>query len=274
MAAQRPVFFISDRTGLTAETLGHSLLTQFESIRFQTNTIPFVKTRERAEQVLADLNRITEETGVRPVVFSTVVDDEVRTVLRGANVQFCDFFETFVGPLEKELGIASSHTVGKSYTGPGQKGYNARIDAVHFALANDDGAVVKNYDRADVIITGVSRIGKTPTCFALAMQYGVFAANYPLDEYDLDTTQLPKVLQPYRDKLFGLTINAEVLQKIRTERRPGSKYAQFEQCETEVRKTERMFRAERIPFINTTTTSIEEIATRIIHGKGLKRRFE
>jgi regulator of PEP synthase PpsR (kinase-PPPase family) len=272
MTQKRTVFFISDRTGITAETLGHSLLTQFPVV-FEQVTLPFVDSPERARLALRQIEEANHANGERSIVFSTVIDDEVRGILRSAKAVLFDFFETFIAPLEQELKVPSSHMVGRSHGLVDNTMYDVRIDAMNYALNHDDGITTHHYSQADVILVGVSRTGKTPACIYLALQYGVYAANYPLTEEDLEAGGLPKVLEPYRSKLYGLTIRPERLEKIRNERRPNSRYASLRQCQYEVARAETMFARERIPFINTTTMSIEEISTTILHERKLKRRL-
>jgi len=273
MEKSRTVFFVSDRTGITAETLGHSLLTQFEGIRFRQVTVPFISTVDKAKAFVERVNRTAEEEGVRPVIFSTLITDDAREIVSRANCLFLDFFDAFIGPLERDLGLKSSHTAGRAHGMHDMTTYTTRIDAMNFALANDDGVTTRNYERADVVLIGVSRSGKTPTCLYLALHYGLFAANYPLTEEDLETGRFPGPLLPHRHKLYGLTIDAGRLQQIRTERRPDSRYASSAQVNLELRQAEELYRKMGIPFIDTTNCSIEEIATTIIHETGIKRRF-
>lgn len=270
-STKRTVFFISDRTGITAETLGHSLLTQFP-VTFEQITLPFVDSPERAKLALEQIEEANRASGERSIVFSTVIDDEVRAILRSAKAVVFDFFETFIAPLEQELKVPSSHMVGRSHGLVDNIMYDARIDAMNYALNHDDGVTTRHYTQADVILVGVSRTGKTPACIYLALQYGVYAANYPLTEDDLDAGGLPKLLDPYRSKLYGLTIRPERLDQIRNERRPNSRYASLRQCQYEIARAEAIFTKAGIPFINTTTMSIEEIATTILHERRLKRR--
>lgn len=273
MEKSRTVFFVSDRTGITAETLGHSLLTQFEGIRFRQVTVPFISTVDKATAFVERVNKTAEEEGSRPIIFSTLITDDAREIVSRANCLFLDFFDAFIGPLERDLGLKSSHTAGRAHGMHDMANYTTRIDAMNFALANDDGVTTRNYERADVVLIGVSRSGKTPTCLYLALHYGLFAANYPLTEEDLETGRFPEPLLPYRHKLYGLTIDAGRLQQIRTERRPDSRYASSAQVNLELRQAEELYRKMGIPFIDTTNCSIEEIATTIIHETGIKRRF-
>lgn len=268
---RRTVFFISDRTGITAETLGHSLITQFEDFQFEQITLPFVDTLEKAHDANARIAQAHAEDGARPVIFATIIQDDVREVIQQSEGFTMDFVQTFIGPLEAELGEQSSHTVGRSHGVKDQKEYNLRIESVNFALQFDDGMKPKGYDRADVILVGVSRSGKTPTCLYMAMQFGIRAANYPLTEEDLEHGKLPPLLEQHRHKLVGLTIEPKRLQSIRAKRRPDSSYAENDQCLREVRAAERLFQMEKIPFLNSTTSSIEEMASKVIAMLNLKR---
>ena len=270
---KRTVFLISDRTGITVEMLGHALLTQFEDVEFERINCPFVDSAEKITAVVEQINRAAEHDAGRPLVFSSLVDPELRQqVGRCAGVVF-DLFDAFIHPLESELGMQSSHTVGRSHGMGVYATYKTRIDAVNFVLANDDGASTHHYPDADILLIGVSRSGKTPTCLYLALHYGILAANYPLTEDDLGTNRLPETLAPYRDKLYGLTIDPNRLQQIRTERRPNSRYASAEQCRFEVKAVEKMYRQEKIPFLDTSAVSIEEIATTILQKSNLQRRI-
>ena len=270
MTQERPVFIVSDRTGITAETLAHSLLTQFESVRFSVTTVPFLNTRDKAEGFVARIAQAHADTGLRPIVFSTLVTEELREIVLAADACIVDFFDAFIGPLEKELGVASSHASGKAHGM--STAYTNRIEAMNFALANDDGVTTRHYANADIVLVGVSRSGKTPTSLYLALQFGLYAANYPLTADDLELGRLPAKLAAHKPKLFGLTIDADRLTQIRNERRPDSRYAAGEQVRFEVRTAEALFSASGIPCVNTTHMSIEEIATTIMHVTGLKRR--
>lgn len=270
---ERSVFFVSDRTGITAETLGHSLLTQFEGIKFKPITLPFIETLDKARETVERINEATRAEGVRALVFSTLVNDEVREIISAANGLYLDFFDAFIGPLERELQTASSHAAGKTHGMRNSENYSRRIDAMNFALANDDGVMSRNFGEAEVILVGVSRSGKTPTCLYLALHYGINAANCPLTEDDLETGKLPSSLARYRDRLFGLTIDPVRLQSIRQERRPDSRYSSTRQVHYEVKEAEAMFRKFDIPFLNTTQSSVEEIATTVLQGAGLQRRL-
>jgi regulator of PEP synthase PpsR (kinase-PPPase family) len=247
-------------------------MTQFEGLEFRPVTLPFVSTVDKAEEVVQRIDRVAEEEGVRPIIFSTLVQDELRNIVRGANGLFLDFFAAFVGPLEQELHTRSTHRAGRAHGMADIAAYTARINATNFALANDDG-VGGDYSHADVILIGVSRSGKTPTCLYMALQYGVHAANYPLTEDDLEVGRLPARLEPHRRKLFALSITPERLQQIRNERRPDSRYASAQQVQYELRAADALFSRYGIPCLDTTECSIEEIASRILNTSGIERRL-
>ncbi len=270
---KRTVFYLSDRTGITVETLAHSLLTQFEGVEFERINCPYLDTPEKAYEVVYRINEAAVRNGARPLLFSTLIDPHVRGIIGESNGLLIDFFDAFILPLETELGIRSSHAVGRSHGVGNYSAYKARIDAVNFALANDDGATTRHYPDADIILIGVSRTGKTPTCLYFALQYGILAANYPLTEEDFTSADLPAPLAAHRQKLYGLTIQPERLQQIRHERRPDGRYATLDQCQLEVHQAETLCQREEIPMINTSTMSIEEITTTIMHRAGLVRRL-
>jgi hypothetical protein len=267
----RTVFFISDGTGITAETLGHSLLTQFEGIRFRQVRIPFVTTLAQARDCLMQIQEAARRDGTRPIVVTTLVDPNIGKLLREADSLFLDFFETFIVPLEDELGSKSSHTIGRSHGQASSQDYLNRIEAVNFTLAHDDGASDRNLDKAEVILVGVSRSGKTPTSLYLAMQFGIRAANYPLIPEDFERKKLPEVLYRHREKLYGLTIAPERLHQIRSERRPESKYASLANCRYEIEEAQKLMQLEGVRWMDSTTKSIEEIAATIMQAVKLDR---
>jgi regulator of PEP synthase PpsR (kinase-PPPase family) len=268
----RTVFFVSDGTGLTAEALGHSLLTQFDGIRFTPAVIPFVDSEERAREAVARIARAAVPGGARPIVFATLVDNRIRDIVRGSDALVLDFFEGFLGPLEAEFGARSTHAVGRSHSVDGNVEYQHRIEAVNYALSHDDGQSNRDLEQSDVILVGVSRSGKTPTCLYLALQLGIKAANYPLIPEDFERGSLPPAIERQRHKLYGLTISSARLSEIRHERRPDSRYASLDNCRFEVEEAERLMRRYGIPWLNSTTRSIEEIATKILQDIKLERR--
>ncbi len=274
---KRKVFFLSDSTGMTAENLGRSLLAQFPDISFESVTRPFIDSPEKAEKVAAEVNADARSMASRPIVIDTIVREKVSSVIRAADCFYIDIFSTFLSPLENELGVRSSHTVGhpaifREDNQTVNKAYMHRIEAVHFALANDDGMHLHRYDEADIILIGVSRTGKTPSSVYLGMQFGIKAANYPLIPDDLELNKLPPALADHQRKLFGLTIRPARLAEIRNERKPNSTYASLRNCVDEVRQAESLYRQYRVPYIDTTQLSIEEISARMLQRAGIERR--
>ena len=269
---ERSVFFVSDGTGITAETYGHSVMTQFGSFRYREVRIPFVDEPAKAQAAVERINEAGLRDGLRPIVFTTLINPEVNREMHRSQGLVLDLFAAFVVPIEQELGVKSSKTIGGFHNMSDADAYTNRIDAINFTLAHDDGQSSKGLKDADVILVGVSRSGKTPTTLYLAMQFGLKAANYPLIPEDFEREQLPEALPQYRDKLFGLTILPERLAEIRHERRPNSKYASIENCRYEVAAAEKMMKKESVRWLSSTTKSIEEIAATIIAEIKIDRR--
>ena len=260
----RTVFFISDGTGITAETFGNAILAQFE-LDLRHVRLPFIDSVDKAHQAIRQINHTGQIEGKKPIVFTTLVNMEVLSVIKAhCEGMLLDMFGTFVQPLELEFGVKSNHRIGRFSDVSKSKQYHDRIDAINYSLAHDDGQSTRELSTADVILVGVSRSGKTPTSLYLAMQHGLKAANYPLIPEDFERKQLPPALLPYRKKIFGLSIQPERLSEIRNERRPNSHYASLPNCRMEVAEAEAMMRRAGIRWASTTTKSIEEIATTIL----------
>ncbi len=272
-SGRRSAFFVSDSTGITAETLGKSLLTQFENLEFDKTVLPFVDTPEKARLAAGRINDAAERDGAPPIIFDTIVNEEIRHIIASSNGVLMDIFSTFLKPLESALNAKSALTVGRGHSKNTELRYQLRIDALNYAMDNDDGARINHYDQAQVILIGVSRSGKTPSCLYMAMQHGVFAANYPLTDEDLEEGQIPRPLQAHRAKLYGLTIDPQRLAAIRHERKPNSRYANIGKCEDEVRMARALFERNGINYVDSTHVSIEEIATKILAEKGLREHM-
>lgn len=272
----RTVFFVSDGTGITVETLGHSLLAQFPGARFRQVRAPFVDTVAKARDCARQIRETARSTGQRPIVFSSLVDPETATALREAHdsALFLDLFERFIGPLENELGQRSTHAVGRFHGIADSSDYKNRMEAINFAMTHDDGVSnATDLIEADVILVGVSRSGKTPTSLYLAMQFGVKAANYPLIPEDFERNKLPGELHSFRNKLFGLSISPERLSQIRQERRPNSHYASLENCRYEIDAAQKLMRRENIRWLDSTIKSIEEISATIMQTVRISTHF-
>ena len=268
----RTVFFLSDQTGVTAETLGHSLLTQFDGRDFRHVTVPFIDSEDKAREAVQKIDEAAGSDALTPVVFSTLVQPGFRKILKQANGLHMDIFDVFLDPLAAELEQKPTYASGRAHGMSDMNAYMKRIEATNFALANDDGGISRNYEMADVILVGVSRSGKTPTCLYLALQYGVYAANYPLTEEDFESGKLPDPLLEQKQKLYGLSIAADRLRQIRKERRSIGKYSSARQVSYELREANKLFKRYGIPHIDTTEFSIEEIASQILDSTGVERR--
>lgn len=263
-APPRTIFFISDGTAISAETLGQGLISQFEGLHFRKVRLPFVTTAARAHECVAELRRAAARDGVRPIVIATLVDPAIAEVLREADALFVNFFETFIAPLEQELGRRSSHTIGRLHSTADRQQYFDRMEAINYAIAHDDGMTANGLEQAEVVLVGVSRSGKTPTSLYLALQYGIKAANYPLVPEDFERGRLPGALERPNLRLYGLTITPERLHEIRTARRPGSRYAALDNCRYELDQAQRLMHRHGIRCFDSTTRSIEEIAALIM----------
>ena len=261
----RIVFIVSDGTGITAENFSQSILAQFEAT-FKHIRVPFVDSPEKAHDAVSSINQAASKYDVQPIVFTTLVNPELNAIVGKANGLILDMFQTFVAPLEHALGVKSTHAMNRLHHNADTEAYKNRIEAINYSLAHDDGQSNKNLAEADVILVGISRVGKTPTSLYLAMQYGMKAANYPLIPEDFERGQLPKDLIPHRSKIFGLMIDADRLSEIRNERRPGSNYAKLENCRYEINEATAMMKKESIPWVVTTSKSIEEIATTVLQS--------
>ena len=269
----RTAFFISDGTAITAETLGRAILSQFASVPFETRVLPYVDNLERAEDAVEQINMAYQRDGLLPLVFDTIVSPEIREKINSAHSCNLDMYEGLIGRVAEETGVEPDGHSGHAHDNVDSQTYKERIDAVHFAFDNDDGARTRHYHAADIILIGVSRSGKTPTSLYLALQFGIRAANYPLTEEDLSHNELPKSLREHKDKLFGLIIDTDRLVKIRQERRAGSRYSSYQQCQQEQRAIQGIYTSQGIPSLDVSEMSVEEIATRILQMTGLKRRI-
>ncbi|SDA20240.1 hypothetical protein SAMN05216315_11323 [Nitrosospira sp. Nsp18] len=270
---QRTAFFLSDRTGISVETLGHSLLRQFDNVQFEEIALPYLDTREKVAAAAGQNSARANADGVRPLVFSTFVNPEFRLILGSVNALHLDCFSIFIGQMEAELGVHSSHTVGLSHRVDSAVDHLPRIEAIKYTLEHDDGLSQKNWHKADITPIGVSRTGKTPTCLYLALQYGIFAANYPLIPEDFNCLGLPAQLRDIRHTLYGFTIDPARLHRMRSERKPDSEYASLKNCQYEVREAETLMRREGISYLDATSKSIEELATAVLHQAKLERKI-
>ena len=265
----RTAFYISDGTAITSEVFGHALLSLFPT-EFEHQTISFVETIDKAHVAKEKINKACARNGEPALVFHTFVNTDIRKIIDSCDGVIYNFLEHFVAPLEQELQLTAKPKAHRTHS-IHENSYDYRIEAVNYALANDDGSNVTNYEEADVILVGVSRSGKTPSSLYLALQYGIKVANYPFTDEDMEELEIPSFLKAHKKKLFGLTIDAQRLMDIREGRMSNSKYASGRQCRMEVREVEKLYKNEKIPFINTTKFSVEEITAKILNETGLQR---
>ena len=258
-----PVFFLSDSTGISAETMGNALLIQFPQLRFERRLIPFITTPEEARRVVEVLDQAAEGP-ITPIAFTTAATDEIREVLHTTKCPMIDFFELHISRVEEVFGVPAARVAAQLHGVGDVQRYNARMAAIEYSIEHDDGQSLRAMDKAEIVLIAPSRCGKTPTTMYLALQHGLFVANYPLVEEDLESTDLPRPIRHLRDRIVGLVATPGRLSEVRQQRRPNSKYASLEQCTYELRRAEAMYAANRLPVINSTTKSVEEMSTLIV----------
>jgi regulator of PEP synthase PpsR (kinase-PPPase family) len=261
-----PVFFLSDSTGISAETMGNAMLIQFPDLRFERTLIPFISSVEDAQRVVAQLDATLESSPRPPLVFATAASDEVRLELLRTRCPIIDFFGLHMERVEAILDAHGVHAAARLHGVGDIKRYNSRMQAVEYTIEHDDGQSVRSLEKADVILLAPSRCGKTPTAMYLALQHGLFVANYPIVPEDLESNELPSPVRSLRDRCFGLTTTPQRLSAVRQERRPDSRYASLDQCTYELRRTEAIFQLYDLPVVDSSTRSVEEISTVVLQG--------
>ncbi len=267
-----PVFFLSDSTGISAETMGNALLIQFPDVQFERTLIPFISSLEEAREVVARLDQVLDESPRMPLVFATAASDEVRLELLKTRCPVIDFFGLHMERVESILETHGVHKAARLHGVGDIKRYNSRMQAVEYTIEHDDGQSVRGLEKADVILVAPSRCGKTPTAMYLALQHGLFVANYPIVDEDLETNELPRPVRDLRDKCFGLITTPQRLSTVRQERRPNSRYASIDQCTFELRRTDAIFKLYSLPVIDTSTKSVEEISTIVLQNLKTRKR--
>ena len=267
-----PVFFLSDSTGISAETMGNALLIQFPDVRFERTLIPFISSLEEARDVVAGLDAVLDSSARTPLVFATAASDEVRLELLKTRCEVIDFFGLHMERVESILDARGVHEAAQLHGVGDIKRYNSRMQAVEYTIEHDDGQSVRSLEKADVILVAPSRCGKTPTAMYLALQHGLFVANYPIVPEDLESNELPRPVKHLRERCFGLMTTPSRLSAVRQERRPGSRYASLDQCTYELRRTEAIFKLYDLPVVDSSTKSVEEISTIILQGLKTRQR--
>lgn len=261
---KRTVYFVSESTGITAETLGKSLLSQFPHIEFTYHQRSFINSQSKAQSLVDEINQESSLHSYRPLVFATMPEASLNKVINEADCHYYEIFESFLDQIGHDLHTEPTRESGLSHGLVNEKNYDARIDALNFTLKHDDAMVLKTLGDSDVIIIGVSRSGKTPTSLYLALKFGIKAANYPITDDDFDRNELPQVLLDNRDKLFSTSIKAKRLHQIREKRRPNSQYSSLETCKSEIKKAQILYDKYDMTPMDVTTRSIEELAAQIV----------
>lgn len=267
------IFYISDGTGITAETLGHSLITQFEKLEVESITIPYVDTEEKAKLAVERINNAYKKYNTPPLIMATIISDKIRKIISSSQGNLFEFFSIFLQPLSNILKQPYTHLTGRSHGVFDQKNYKARLNAISLSLTCDDGMGLNHYNEVDIILIGPSRAGKTPTCLYLALQFGLKAANYPLIDGDLTKISTPEFIVEQHQKIFGLLIDPSRLRLVRQERAKNSKYSSETQCIWEINKIEKFYKVNNIPYMNVTNLSIEEIATKALEILNISRKL-
>ncbi|EPQ8525271.1 posphoenolpyruvate synthetase regulatory kinase/phosphorylase PpsR [Vibrio vulnificus] len=269
----RDVFYVSDGTAITCETLGHVVLGQFPFVANE-KTFPFVESEEKLTELIKHIEISFQTNGIKPLVFFSLVLPDLKARLMESPAYCYDVLESIVQRVKDDIQMEPTPKLQRSRSvGKDTDTYFDRIAAIEYTLAHDDGISLKGFELADIILLGVSRSGKTPTSLYMAMQFGLRVVNYPYIDDDIKGLKLLPEFEIHRHKLFGLTIDPKRLTEIRENRLAGSDYASTEQCQHELANVEALFRREAIPYINTTSLSVEEISTRVLEKTGLKRRL-
>lgn len=268
MWTSKYIYYVSDSTGILAETLGRALTCQFPAISFTEHTFPFITTVEEAQQTLEQILR--ESSGLRPVIFSTLMNPDVRDIFDHANVEFFDGFASHLNRLADCLEAKPLRVPGYTHHQEDTE-LDARVEAINYCMAHDDGSKPNEYDQADVIILGVSRAGKTPVSVYLATHMGIKTANFPLTTEYLSTYHLPDQIIKNKDRAVGLMATPEILHQIREKRYSNSNYAKISTCREEVQQAQQTFLKYNIPYISSSKKSIEEISAQICKELAIER---
>ncbi|MEA4839216.1 MAG: pyruvate, water dikinase regulatory protein [Rhodospirillaceae bacterium] len=253
---------VSDATGETVSSVARACLVQFEKIEAIPHLWWLVRSKSQVERVIAG---IEANPGI---VLATLLDTKVRHVLEDA----CRRLHTPYIPLLDPVMAALSGFLDSEFgTEPGRQHvldaeYFKRIDAMQFTLAHDDGQLIEDIETADIILVGVSRTSKTPTCMYLANR-GFKAANIPL----VPGIPLPEaVLNAKNPLIVGLTKEPRSLTDIRRNRLKHlnqdheTDYVNLEKVRDEVTQAKRLFTKQGWPIIDVSYRSIEEASAAIL----------
>ena len=260
---------VSDSTGETLKAVSSAAAAQFSELEYQQKTYPMVRTVTQLERVFKN---IKEEKGV---VFCTLVEEEVRQKLeqfcKKENILYLPVMENIVSVLEEYTGFEAINKPGGQHIL--NDDYFKRIEAINYTLEHDDGQGQLNLENADVIVVGVSRTSKTPTCIYLANQ-GIKAANYPLVPHVGISEELENVKNT---QVVALITSAHTLVEIRRKRsielglnNTDNDYIDIHKVEEEITTAKRIFANKGWPVIDITRRSVEETASAIMNILSLK----
>lgn len=269
MWKSKDIYYISDSTAILVKNLGHSLICQFPEINFIEEKFPFVNSVKEAQKVLAHI--LKRSGGRQPIVFSTIMNEDVRNVFNNSEIEFIDAYGHFLTRLEDCLEATALRVAGY-YRTTTEVDLAKRAENINFSLEHDDGTGLDGYPAADVILLGISRTGKTPISVYLATQMGLKAANFPLIDKYLTEYRLPDQIVRSKHKAVGLTTTPELLSSIRERRLPGSNYARLSTCLEEMDQADKIYKKYKIPTISSAGKSIEEIATQVSQELKLSKR--
>jgi len=270
MWSSKDVYYISDSTGILVTNLGQALICQFPEVNFSEEKFPFIRTVAEAKKTMKHI--MERSGGRRPIIFSTILDPEIRVVFDIPEVEYFEAYGQFLERLESCLETSAVREPGFARN-PSDVTMSKRVEAIHFCLAHDDGTKVSEYDEADIILLGVSRAGKTPVAVYLATQVGLKSANFPLTAEYLNSYRVPEMIRQNLNRVVALTTSPEQLRSAREKRYPGSRYARLSTCKEELKLAEQIYLKSHIPIVSSAGKSIEETATQVMQVMGISKKF-
>ncbi|TYC89974.1 pyruvate, water dikinase regulatory protein [Novosphingobium sp. BW1] len=254
---------LSDSTGETLEMIAKAALAQFDDTEVLRHFWPMVRSQQH-------LDRIMGEISTNPgLVFYTLVNENTRSRLEETcqklGLPAIAVLDGVTDALEALLGQEAKGRPGRQHRL--DDAYFARVDAIQFTIAHDDGIAWEDWEEADIVLAGVSRTSKTPTSIYLANR-GFKVANIPIVP---ESPPPPSLYGLKRPLVVGLTTAPERLIQVRRNRllslsqSPDTDYVQTEKVESEVKYARRMFADNSWPVIDVTRRSIEETAAAVIN---------
>lgn len=267
MHKTRDVYYLSGSTGILAKDMGKALLCQFPEIHFKEELIPFIHTEVEAQKAIEKIR--AQSTGETPLVLSTLLSKELNAVFNSPDIEFLNIFDQFLVQFENFLQKKALWASGASRY-PNDRTMIRRVEAIHYCIDHDDGNSTKDYDKAEIILIGVSRSCKTPVSVFLATQMGIKTANYPLIRDGTDSFKLPPYLVRNKKKIVALSTSPQLLHQYREHRYADSKYAKLSTCRDELNKANMLYMDHRIPIVMSDGKSIEETATQVTQQLNLK----